>query len=170
MKEKDQTFEKYRKYLAEKVEHLSFELLSIYINFYADLSQKEQQFFEQHLSSCSDCQEKFNEVFDTELEIEKKTSLHLVEETKESQLGAVDQLFKFDSNLDPSTQVQQIHSLDRSIAIDIQMKSDQIRLIIQKFPDEYQQRAVKITLPELQVSTRIISFNSKCTIDKIKII
>jgi len=57
----------YKKSLASD-DHLRYELLATYINFFNDFSLSERSFVESHLRGCSICTEKFNEVFDFELE------------------------------------------------------------------------------------------------------
>jgi hypothetical protein len=155
MKEKDQFLKKYRKFLDDQSEHLSFELLSLYLNFSENFSHKENQYFDQHLSICQDCQEKFKEVFDTELDLEQKTTLFLREvNTQTLPTDSVLQ-FTFTSRVDPKGQSQNIRSMDGTISLDLLFKTDHILLNIMDFPDEYLGRAVKLTVPEIQSTERV---------------
>jgi hypothetical protein len=156
MKEKDQFLEKYRKFLNKQNEHLSFELLSLYLNFSVTLSKKENHYFEQHLSICQDCREKFNEVFDSELDLEEKTTLFLRDvNTQRLPSDSVLQ-FTYASRIDPDDQSQNIRTTDGTISIDLFFKSDHILLNVRDFPDEYLGRALKFTVPETQSTGRMI--------------
>ena len=67
-------FKEYRQILTSD-QHLSYELLSTYVNFYGDFSPSEKEFIESHLKACPTCNEKFNEVFDFEFEDQTVFSL-----------------------------------------------------------------------------------------------
>ena len=64
---------KYLKYLDHPGKHLSYETISTYINLYHNLSGKEESLIKEHLDSCTECNEKFNEVFDEDFEFDDKT-------------------------------------------------------------------------------------------------
>jgi hypothetical protein len=165
MTEKKEILEKYRDHLDGKAGHFSFELLSLYINFHADLSNKERHFFNVHLSACQDCREKFNEVFDTELEIETKSTLYLLEENAEISVSDADQVFKYELQTDPKTHSQFVRPIDKAIQIDLQIKPDQIKLTLRQFPEEFLGRVVRVTLPEVQSSARIISLTDDMEVE-----
>ena len=64
---------KYSKLLEDSNQHLNYETIAAYINLYNDLSSKEKDFVKEHLSSCKECVEKYNEVFDDDFEFDDKT-------------------------------------------------------------------------------------------------
>lgn len=51
-------------------EHMHEPALSLYINFHNNLSDEEKKFVEKHLASCAGCRERFERVFDDELELD----------------------------------------------------------------------------------------------------
>ncbi len=64
---------KYSKLLEDSDQHLNYETIAAYINLYNDLSSKEKVFVKEHLNSCKECCEKYNEVFDEDFEFDDKT-------------------------------------------------------------------------------------------------
>ena len=64
---------KYSQLLDDSGKHLSYETISTYINFYNNLSSREKAFVNDHLNSCAECNEKFNETFDEDFEFDDKT-------------------------------------------------------------------------------------------------
>ena len=64
---------KYSKLLEDSNQHLNYETIAAYINFYNDLSSKEKDFVKEHLSNCKECVEKYDEVFDEDFEFDDKT-------------------------------------------------------------------------------------------------
>jgi len=66
----DETFRKYSKLLNQTEEHFSFETLATYANLKGQLSQKEKNFIELHLKSCSICKEKLENIIEEDSEID----------------------------------------------------------------------------------------------------
>jgi len=54
--------EEYTKWLDDSKEHLSNRSIATYLNLKEILSDKEKQFIEDHLNSCSECQNKFEQI------------------------------------------------------------------------------------------------------------
>lgn len=69
---------KYIDLLNASDDHLNGEIISTYINFYNNLSIKEKNVVENHLTKCAECRKKFNEIFDEDFEFDEaqKLSFH----------------------------------------------------------------------------------------------
>ena len=52
--------------------HVNEPALSLYINFHNNLSTGEKTFVEKHLAACADCRERFERVFDDELDLDSQ--------------------------------------------------------------------------------------------------
>jgi len=64
--------EEYSKLLDESKEHLSYQAIATYLNLKEVLSTKEKSFIENHLKSCSACKEKFDTVYNEDIEMDNE--------------------------------------------------------------------------------------------------
>ena len=99
--------EKYSKLLDDSGKHLSYEIISAYINLFNNLSIKEKKFVKEHLNKCLECNEKYNEVFDEDFEFDENTiAINFyqisVDETKkvyQSDNGKIELLFNKENSI-----------------------------------------------------------------------
>ena len=67
----DNFLEEYSNWLDESEEHLSNQAIATFINLKRLLSDKEKQFIEDHLDSCSQCKSKYEQIAAEDKEMDK---------------------------------------------------------------------------------------------------
>ncbi|MGE5795564.1 MAG: zf-HC2 domain-containing protein [Ignavibacteria bacterium] len=144
----------YTEILSGKAEHLSFELISTYINFHGLLSRKEKKFFEDHLQECTSCRDKFNDTYDEEFEFDDaKISTVLNPESS---------IFKSDFNYSSSDEtIRAIFRPETDINVTVWDKQEpgfqQYYLVFNRIQKDGKDQNLRIIVPESDVVLRIIS-------------
>lgn len=146
--------EAYIETLNGKADHLSFETISAYINFYRLLSRKEKKFIEDHLHDCTECRDKFNDTYDEEFEFdESKISAVLNPEAS---------IFKSDYNYSSADgTIRAIFRPESDINVTVWDKQEpgfqQYFLVFNRIQKEGKDQNLRIIIPDSNVILRIVS-------------
>ncbi len=144
----------YIEILSGKSDHLSFETISTYINFFRLLSRKEKKFIEDHLHDCTECRDKFNDTYDEEFEFdEAKISAVLNPEPS---------IFKSDYNYSSADgTIRAIFRPETDINLTVWDKQEpgfqQYFLVFNRIQKEGKDQNLRIIIPDSNIILRIVS-------------
>lgn len=150
----DKFIEAYVEILSGKADHLSFETISTYINFYKLLSRKEKKFIEDHLQECAGCRDKFNDTYDEEFEFDN-AKISAVLNPEQS-------IFKSDFNYSSADgTIRAIFRPESDINVTVWDKQEpgfqQYFLIFNRIQKEGKDQNLRIIIPDSNVILRIVS-------------